>query len=76
MLQRIVDPPLRKCAVCSAKARRRISLCNQLKGAGIHLFDRRFGGKDILHDPAFTNRERKAILSETSRGRSRKGMKK
>ena len=67
MLQKIGDPPLEKCPFCSAKARRKVSLPTLVKGAGIYLFDKKFGTKDILHDPTFSDRERGEIISEIQR---------
>jgi len=64
VFQRINEPPLEKCRFCSAPVRRKIFAPVQLKNAGIYIFDRRFGARDILHDPQFSDRERREIISE------------
>ncbi len=64
VLQKIDELPIETCAVCSQKCRRTISVFNQAKRAGIYVFDRRFGGADILHDPAFSDSERAKIVAE------------
>ena len=66
-LQSLSEPPLESCTICSGQARRTISGPTQLKGAGVHLFDKRFGGRDVLHDPTFSHREKEDIASETAR---------
>ena len=63
ILQKMSDPPLENCTICSAKAWRKISLCNQPKGAGIYLFDRRYGDSDILSDSTLSDREKREIIS-------------
>ena len=64
VLQKMSAPPLESCIICSRKAWRKISLCNQPKKSGVYLFDRRFGGRDVLHDAAFSDKERGEIISE------------
>ena len=64
VFQKMSAPPLESCVTCSGKAWRKISLCNQPKRAGVYLFDKRLGGRDILHDATFSNREREGIISE------------
>ncbi len=39
-IQKVDDQPLKKCRVCSAKARRAISQPTLLHNRGIHVFDR------------------------------------
>jgi hypothetical protein len=53
------DPPLEKCRICSGKVRRKIFAPVQLNEAGIALFSREYGDRDILHDPQFSDRERR-----------------
>ena len=65
VIQKRQEPALERCPTCSGIAHRKISLVHQLKDAGIYVFDKRFGGKDILHDPTFSDRERGEILSRT-----------
>jgi putative FmdB family regulatory protein len=69
VLQKMDEPPLEKCQLCSGKAWRKISLSTQVKGAGVYLFDRKFGDRDVLHDPQFSDRERGEIVSEIERKR-------
>ncbi|MDP2718344.1 MAG: zinc ribbon domain-containing protein [Dehalococcoidia bacterium] len=57
-----------KCEVCGAPAQRRPSVFNQPKKAGIHVFDRKHGFKDILHDPAISQRERDDSISDLTAG--------
>ncbi len=63
VLQRMSDPPPEKCQSCPAEVHRRISRFHNPQGAGIYLFDREQGNKDILHDPTFSGRERREIIS-------------
>ena len=66
-LQKMSDPPLEQCQFCLAKAHRQISLFNYPQGTGIYLFDRQYGDKDVLHDPTFSNRERRRIISDLTK---------
>jgi putative FmdB family regulatory protein len=63
VLQAMAEPPLVQCPVCSQQCRRTVSAFNQVRGAGIYVFDRRFSGRDILHDATFSDRDRAQILS-------------
>lgn len=64
VLQKMSDSPLEKCQLCAARAQRQISLFNNPHRAGVYLFSRDHGNKDILHDPTFSSREREKIISE------------
>jgi len=61
-LQGIEEPPLEQCKICSAKAYRKISRSTTLKKAGVYVFDRRYGPRDILHDPTLSDREKRQLL--------------
>jgi putative FmdB family regulatory protein len=61
--QGINDPPLQKCRICSGKAQRKIFATPQLKDAGLHFFTKEHGDRDILHDPQFSDRERKEFIA-------------
>jgi len=61
--QHIKSPPLEKCNLCDAKAKRCISRVNLPRGAGVYLFDRQHGNRDILHDPTISDSERSSILN-------------
>ncbi|MDY6863979.1 MAG: zinc ribbon domain-containing protein [Thermodesulfobacteriota bacterium] len=63
----IDQPQIKKCTICKAKAHRIISSFNMSKNAGIHVFSKEHGGRDILHDKTMTNSERGQIISQMSR---------
>ena len=64
VIQKMSDLPMEQCQLCLAKAHRQISLFHHPQGAGVYLFDRESGGKDVLHDPTFSDRERRSIISD------------
>ncbi|HXG51119.1 MAG TPA: zinc ribbon domain-containing protein [candidate division Zixibacteria bacterium] len=39
-IQKLSEPPLRRCSICSAGARRAVGLPTLLHNRGIHVFDR------------------------------------
>jgi putative FmdB family regulatory protein len=61
-IQGINEPALSTCKLCTSNAYRKISRSSTLKKAGIYLFDRRYGARDVLHDPTLSDRERKQFL--------------
>ncbi|OGW17544.1 MAG: hypothetical protein A3G93_03030 [Nitrospinae bacterium RIFCSPLOWO2_12_FULL_45_22] len=61
-IQRIDDPVLPTCKLCASEAYRKISLSHGSKKAGVYLFDRRYGARDILHDPTLSNREKQQFF--------------
>ncbi len=67
-LQKMADPALDICTICSGQARRKPSVPNLSRRAGVYIFDREHGGRDILHDPSFSDRERDSIISDAMQG--------
>jgi len=63
----IDKPQIKECTICKAKVRRIISSFNLSKNAGIYVFSKEHGGRDILHDKTMTNRERREIISKMAR---------
>lgn len=57
-------PLLESCIICSGRAWRKFSVPNLPRRAGVHVFDGRYGGRDILHDASFSEQERSGIISE------------
>ncbi len=68
VFQKTVEEKGQLCEICGAPAHRRPSLFNQSKGAGVYVFDREQGFRDVLHDPSFSERERQDAISDISRG--------
>jgi len=64
VMQKMDDAEVSRCRICSGWSRRKVSRVYQLKGAGVYLFDKRFGARDILHDPVFSESERAQIVSQ------------
>ncbi|MBI1987306.1 MAG: zinc ribbon domain-containing protein [Nitrospinae bacterium] len=60
--QRIEDPVLPVCKLCAGHAYRKISRSHGSKNAGVYLFDRRYGARDILHDSTLSHREKQQFL--------------
>ena len=48
-LQKVSDPPLKKCEQCRAGAKRTLSQTTLLHNQGVHVFDR-VTGNDVMHD--------------------------
>jgi putative FmdB family regulatory protein len=71
IFQKLTEEKDQGCEVCGSPARRRPSLFNRPKRAGVHVFDRKYGFKDVLHDPAFSDRERKDVISDVAAGMQR-----
>lgn len=67
VLQKMGAPALETCTICSGRAWRKLSVPNLPRRAGVYMFDRRYGGRDILHDAAFSDREKNNIISEAMR---------
>ena len=63
----MTQPPVKKCTVCKGNVRRIISSFNMSKNAGIHVFSKEHGGRDILHDKTMSNREKSGIVSDMAR---------
>ncbi|MBI2875850.1 MAG: zinc ribbon domain-containing protein [Candidatus Tectomicrobia bacterium] len=63
IIQRIEDPVLQTCKLCDGQAHRKISPSHGWKRAGVYLFDRRYGARDILHDKTLSQREKQRSLS-------------
>ncbi len=66
--QRMMEEKEEKCEVCGEVARRRPARFNESKKAGVYVFDRQQGMKDILHDPTVSQRERDAAISQIASG--------
>jgi putative FmdB family regulatory protein len=64
IMQGVNKPKIKECTVCKGKLYRIISSFNISKNAGVHIFSRDHGGKDILHDKTMTNKEQDAIISD------------
>jgi putative FmdB family regulatory protein len=62
--QRVMEDREEKCEVCGALAKRRPARFSQPQKAGVYVFDRKHGFKDILHDPTISQRERDEAIRE------------
>lgn len=69
--QKISEEKEQTCEVCGAPAKRRPSLFSQSKRAGVYVFDRKHGFKDVLHDPTISERERQEAISDIAAGMQR-----
>jgi hypothetical protein len=67
-------PPLERCRICSGKVRRKIFGATELKDAGISLFSRQYGDRDILHDPQFSDRERREHVARAREEETRRSL--
>lgn len=66
--QRMTEEKEEKCEVCGAVAHRRPARFSQPKKAGVYVFDRKHGFKDVLHDPSISQRERDEAIGEIAGG--------
>ena len=63
----IAKPEIKKCTICNANVKRIISSFNLSKNAGIHVFSKEHGGRDIVHDKTMTNKERSKVIADIAR---------
>ena len=62
--QKFEESPLKRCKECKSKAHRIISMPYvSQKSAGIHVFDRAHGNRDILHDPLLSESEKQTMMA-------------
>ncbi|GEM_PF-2797110 len=66
--QRMMEEREEKCEICGEVAHRRPARFSEPKKAGIHVFDRAHGFRDVLHDPTISDRERDASIADLSAG--------